>query len=89
MAMWTAWPRCEMYISQHPDLPRRAHVTTDTWQAVSHVDDPHPHGELQVANFFIFYFYFFSVTLAHLEIHKVILKPVVNSKGFFTFFTLF
>jgi len=32
---WTAWPRCEMYISQQPNLPRRAQVTTDMWLAIS------------------------------------------------------
>jgi hypothetical protein len=53
---WTAWPRCEMHISQQLGLSRCAHIVTDTWLTVRHVNDPHPRGELQVAIFFFFFF---------------------------------
>jgi hypothetical protein len=31
VATWTTWPRCELHISQQPDLSRCPHVANDTW----------------------------------------------------------
>jgi hypothetical protein len=50
VTMWTAWPRCELHVSQQSDLPHHPHVANDTWRTVCHVDGPHTHGKLQVAN---------------------------------------
>jgi hypothetical protein len=50
MATWITWTRDKLYISQQPDLPRRAQVAIYTWLTVCHVYGPHTCGNLQVAN---------------------------------------
>jgi len=58
VAMWTAWPRCELHISQQLDQPRYLQVASDTWLTVHHVYGPHTHGKLQVANYNFFFFFY-------------------------------
>jgi len=50
VAMWISWTRGKLYISQQPDLLRRAHVAIYTWLTVCHVYVPYTRGNLQVVN---------------------------------------